>query len=68
MENLVFDGKSVQYWRQQIDERRAGSFNDVVGFFQRELGLSQARAKIAAIKVAPEKYNLFMAKVHRQTL
>ena len=64
----MFEGKSVQFWRRQIEQRRTGSFNDVVAFFQRELGLSQARAKIAAIKVAPEKYNHFMAKVNRQTL
>jgi hypothetical protein len=68
MENLMFQGKSVQYWRNEIERRRAGSFNDVVAFFEREHGLSKARAKIAARKVAPEKYNEFMAKAHRQTL
>jgi hypothetical protein len=68
MENLMFQGKSIQYWRHQIEQRRAGGFNDVVRLFQREQGLSKARAMIAARTVAPEKYNEFMRRAHRQTL
>ncbi len=60
MENFTFKGKGVHYWRAQTE--RLTSFSDVVSWFQRQHGLSKARAIIAARRSRPEAYNEWRAK------
>lgn len=62
METFIFKGKGVHYWRAQTQHVR--NFSELVRWFEREQGLSRARAIRAARNVAPERYNQHMAALH----
>lgn len=62
----TFRPEKVHYFRAKIDATRPRSFDDVVGYFQRECALSRGGAIVAARKTCPDLYNQFHARVHNQ--
>jgi len=67
MKQTLYDGRSKEYWRARLDERRVTSFAGTVAFFQRE-GLPKARAIIAARKARPDLYNEFHGRLNQRAI